>query len=398
MVAGACALLVFAAPAQASLSAVTNPASGVTATSATLNGEVDPSGSAPSYYFEYGLTSAYGAKTAAVPFESLMKVQALVIGLTPGTTYHFRVVAKRDDRAARGNDQSFTTPTSLLTNPGTGLADPLGGLPVIDSSSGGSKGGDGGGEDGNSGPGSGDAATGDSSGDGSRGSSGDGNGADEAANAAPAAQTAPVLGSTVGAAPDSGSIRVRPPGEETFVPLDDGAPIPVGSIVDARRGRVHLVTAIGHAGEVQSATFQGAVFQVRQRARAAGLTDLVLRGGNFRACRQPLSRRPRALRAASSGAAPAGAVSAGAATARAVSAARHRRPIRRLWGHDHHGSFRTHGRGSIATVRGTTWAVADYCDGTRTSVQSGAVSVWDKGRHRNVLIRAGHSYFARTSG
>jgi hypothetical protein len=388
VVAGACALLVFAAPAQASLSAVTNPASGVTATSATLNGEVDPSGSAPSYYFEYGLTSAYGAKTAAVPFESLMKVQALVIGLTPGTSYHFRMVAKRDDRAARGSDQSFTTPTSLLTNPGTGLADPLGGLPVIDSSSGGSKGGDGGGEDGNSGPGSGDPATGDSSGDGSRGSGGDGNGADEAANAAPAAHTAPVLGSTVAAAPDSGSIRVRPPGEETFVPLDDGAPIPVGSIVDARRGRVHLVTAIGHAGEVQSATFQGAVFQVRQGARAAGLTDLFLRGGNFRACRQALSRRPRASRAASGGAAP----------ARAVSATRRRRPIRRLWGRDHHGSFRTHGRGAIATVRGTTWAVADYCDGTRTSVRTGAVSVWDKSRRRKVLVRAGHSYFARTSG
>jgi ferric-dicitrate binding protein FerR (iron transport regulator) len=77
-------------------------------------------------------------------------------------------------------------------------------------------------------------------------------------------------------------------------------------------------------------------------------------------------------------------------------AARRRRPVRRLWGRDHHGSFRTHGRGAVATVRGTTWAVADYCHGTRTSVRSGAVLVRNKLTGRTVLVRAGHSYFART--
>jgi hypothetical protein len=214
-------------------------------------------------------------------------------------------------------------------------------------------------------------------------------------------------------APDSGSILVRPPGEDKFTPLDDGAPLPVGSTVDARRGRVRVVTAVGGAGDVQSATFHGAVFQVRQHRAAAGLTDLVLRGGNFRACR----RRAGAVKtsrakasAAKASAAKASAAKASAAKASrakasaakagagAVSAARKRRPVRRLWGRDHHGSFRTHGRGAIATVRGTTWAVADYCDGTRTSVRSGAVSVWDKARHRSILVRAGHSYFARTSG
>src|SRR3954470_21872207 len=106
--AGVATLLVLAAPAQASLSATTQPATVVSSTAATLNGEVDPSGSAPTYYFEYGRTSTYGAQTPAVPFKSLMKVQATIVGLTPGTTYHFRVVAKRDDRAARGADQTFT--------------------------------------------------------------------------------------------------------------------------------------------------------------------------------------------------------------------------------------------------------------------------------------------------
>jgi hypothetical protein len=369
----ATALLVFAAPAQGSLSAVTQPATTLTPNLAILAGEVDPSGSLPSYYFEYGLTSAYGAQTPAIPFVTRMKVQATVAGLAPGTTYHFRVVAKREDRAARGADMTFTTATSLLPDSGSGLTppgtvtDPLSGLPVVSPASGGN------GTAPARDPGS--AATGDPAPDDpARGGSPYPGDYGVVTTAPAGATTAPVLGTTVGAAPDSGSILVRPPGEDTFAPLDDGASIPVGSTVDSRRGRVRLVTSVGTEGAVQAATFHGAVFQVRQRVSGGGLTDIVLRGGDFGSCgRATVPGR-----------------------AGVVSAARTRRPIRRLWGRDHHGSFRTHGRGSIATVRGTTWAVADYCDGTRTSVSSGAVEVWDKGRHRKVLIRAGHSYFART--
>ena len=134
------------------------------------------------------------------------------------------------------------------------------------------------------------------------------------------------------------------------------------------------------AGAVQTATFRGAVFQVRQSAASGGLTDIFLRGGDFSACRtsgrlrtgQTLARRS------------------------VAHAARRRHAVRKLWGHDHHGRFRTHGRGAIATVRGTTWIVADHCDGTRTSVLSGSVSVRDKRRRRTVLVSAGHSYFAHT--
>ena len=48
----------------------TEPASALTPTSANLNGKFDidaEGGGATSYYFEYGLTSEYGAKTATVP-------------------------------------------------------------------------------------------------------------------------------------------------------------------------------------------------------------------------------------------------------------------------------------------------------------------------------------------
>jgi hypothetical protein len=38
----------------------------------------------------------------------------------------------------------------------------------------------------------------------------------------------------------------------------------------------------------------------------------------------------------------------------------------------------------------------DRCDGTLTRVTEGAVAVRDKVRHRTVLVRAGHSYLAKS--
>jgi hypothetical protein len=66
---------------------VTQPATNVEATGATLNGTVD----APSdVYFEYGTTTAYGLRTATEPATSA--VDARVEGLTVDTLYHFRIV------------------------------------------------------------------------------------------------------------------------------------------------------------------------------------------------------------------------------------------------------------------------------------------------------------------
>ena len=83
--------------------------------------------------------------------------------------------------------------------------------------------------------------------------------------------------------------------------------------------------------------------------------------------------------------------------ARAGAAAVQRRkpPVRRLWASDKGGRFRTHGRNSVTTVRGTRWITTDTCAGTRTTVTSGAVAVRDLRRRRTVLVRAGHSYLAR---
>ena len=63
-----------------------------------------------------------------------------------------------------------------------------------------------------------------------------------------------------------------------------------------------------------------------------------------------------------------------------------------------HGKFRTRASNSVITVRGTTWYVADRCDGTLTRVTSGSVAVRDLRRQRTVVVRAGHSYLARRTG
>jgi hypothetical protein len=59
------------------------------------------------------------------------------------------------------------------------------------------------------------------------------------------------------------------------------------------------------------------------------------------------------------------------------------------------GRFRTRGRYSAATVRGTIWDTIDRCDGTLTKVTRGVVVVRDLRKRRNITVRAGKSYLAR---
>jgi hypothetical protein len=65
---------------------------------------------------------------------------------------------------------------------------------------------------------------------------------------------------------------------------------------------------------------------------------------------------------------------------------------RKLWG-DGKGAFRTSGKYSAATVRGTKWLVEDSCAGTLTRVTSGVVSVRYRGKDR--LVRAGKRFLAK---
>jgi WD40-like Beta Propeller Repeat len=154
-----------------------------------------------------------------------------------------------------------------------------------------------------------------------------------------------------------------------FVPLSEAEQIPVGSFLDTRKGTVALQSAQNRAGKRQTGRFLDGLFQVRQskKRRARGLTELVLKGSSFARCARRGKR---------------------------ASASLSRRRIRRLRANAR-GRFRTSGRNSSATVRGTIWDVTDRCDGTLTHVRRGKVVVRDFRRKRNITLTSGKSYLAR---
>ncbi len=187
------------------------------------------------------------------------------------------------------------------------------------------------------------------------------------AAAVPAQAQAPIpdLGETLVADPVSGTVRVRLPGTANFVSLTEVEELPLGSLLDTRRGRVEVATIRRkRGGRVQRGRFYGGVFQVRQRKRDKYITELVLRGA------QP------------------GCQSRGKAS---VSVAAKKR---RVWGSGE-GRFRTRGRYSSGAVRGTKWLVEDRCDSTLTLVRSGVVTVRDFALKKTIILRRGERYLAR---
>jgi hypothetical protein len=166
---------------------------------------------------------------------------------------------------------------------------------------------------------------------------------------------APEPGKTVGVTP-TGTVLVELPGATQFVPLAQGT-VPYGATIDTRKGRVEITARKG-----EKATFYDGIFKLT--SERGGITNLTLT--------EPLAcpKRGRA-----------------AATAAAVK-------TRHLWGSGK-GHFRTTGRLSSATVRGTTWLVQDTCTTTLTRVTQGAVTVRDFALKRSVVVRAGKRYVAR---
>jgi hypothetical protein len=148
---------------------------------------------------------------------------------------------------------------------------------------------------------------------------------------------------TVVARPGLADVRVRLPGSAAFVALTADRALPVGTLVDARRGSVQLIAA----PKLQRATFHGAVFRVTQPGTQ---TVLTLAPSGCRAVR--LSGEGR-------------------------------------------GAFAVRGRYSTTTVRSARWVVQDSCAGTLTRVEAGVAAVRDSTRRRTLLVRAGRAYLAR---
>ena len=99
----------------------------VTQTSAEIGGTVNPRGFATTYHFDYGLTSAYGLRApqldaSAGSDASDHYVDQVLTGLSPGTTYHFRLVATNTAGTTAGADHAFTT--AAAPQPPAGDTDP----------------------------------------------------------------------------------------------------------------------------------------------------------------------------------------------------------------------------------------------------------------------------------
>ena len=184
--------------------------------------------------------------------------------------------------------------------------------------------------------------------------------------------TLPVLGEVVGITPAAGDVRVRKPGDDEFVPLDEVGPLPTGSRVDARGGRVEL-TSVDADGAIRTGEFRGSVFDLKQRKN--GQVVLTLKNGDFKVCgsgKKLAAGKGQAVRT----------------TQRFVKRFGGR-VIRKLWGRTKaRAKFRTRGRYSAATVRGTAWITIDRCGGTEIRVKKGKVAVRDVVRKRTRIVKA----------
>ena len=193
----------------------------------------------------------------------------------------------------------------------------------------------------------------------------------------PLGNVPPVAGERGLATLISGTVYVKLPARlrqlSGFVPLKGVAALPVGTIVDARRGTLALETAAD--GRVPTdprrrlsrSRLTAAIFQIRQaraRRRVAPATAiatqlvLVTPPSADAGCR----RLPPAK----------GVVRALEATAK--------------------GLVRVSGGASYAVGRDAAWRTVDRCGSTTTYVTRGIVRVHDKRHQRTFIVRAGHRY------
>ena len=123
--AGSLLVLAPAAAAATAPTAITATTTTVTSNSAAVTAIVNPNGAPTDAYFDLGTTMSYGSKspsasvgngTVSVAFDYTFT------GLTPGTTYHYRVVASSTAGATDGADGIFTTSSSAAPSATTAAA------------------------------------------------------------------------------------------------------------------------------------------------------------------------------------------------------------------------------------------------------------------------------------
>jgi hypothetical protein len=191
---------------------------------------------------------------------------------------------------------------------------------------------------------------------------------------------APILGQTSNLAPVNGTVLIRLPGSKTFTRLTSAIDLPMGSTIDARKGKVTLTVALPHGG-TQTGQFYDGEFVLTQAS--SGMTILTLTGASFAGC--PAASTSATTNGATGSAGTttggatgsAGTTTGGASTKSARASAAKKKPttvVRQLWGNAH-GDYTTKGRYGSATVSGTVWLTEDRCDGTYVKVTKDNVIV-----------------------
>jgi len=118
----------------------TGGADAITPSSARVSGRVDPRGRGTVAWFEYGSTDKLGNRTGDINAgfaRGASTQRATIGGLQPGTTYHYRVVARSDAGTTYGQIRTFRTSAGPLATTGaatlvgltvtlTGTVDPVG--------------------------------------------------------------------------------------------------------------------------------------------------------------------------------------------------------------------------------------------------------------------------------
>jgi hypothetical protein len=186
----------------------------------------------------------------------------------------------------------------------------------------------------------------------------------------------PVLAHTGNVAPVSGTVLVKLPGTNKFVPLSSLRQVPFGSVIEATNGTVSVTTALP-GGKTQTGEFFSGEFILRQGANGVVVAELT--GGNFSVC--PTKRERGHI------------ARAGSVRARAA-AASGSHVVRKLWANAH-GKFSTKGNYAAGAVQGTEWLTEDLCDGTLIKVTRDKVAVTNLVNHRHVEVKTGHKYLAK---
>jgi hypothetical protein len=175
--------------------------------------------------------------------------------------------------------------------------------------------------------------------------------------------------------PVSGTVFVRLPGSSDFSRLTAARAVPVGTELDTDNGRVALTVAVLH-GKTEQSNFYDGRFVFNQRQPKAPIWGIVLYGG-----------KPVTILKLSDP------LACGSPSAKTAAQLSKKKKKRQLWGSGK-GTFRTKGKKSSATVRGTIWFTQDSCTSTLTHVKRGVVDVFDYVLRKHVSVKAGQTYVA----